>query len=67
MGKSKYTVTLTDDQRSFLETLFHRGKSSDSTIRHAYILLHADKSDPEVAETQATLPDDLRELGDKEH
>ncbi|MDD3932699.1 MAG: hypothetical protein PHP55_02470 [Methanoculleus sp.] len=50
MRKSKYTVTLTDDQRSFLEDLVHRGKSSASTIRHAYILLHADKPDPEVAE-----------------
>jgi hypothetical protein len=50
MGKSKYTVTLTDDQRSFLEGLIRRGKSSASTIRHAYILLHADKPDPEVAE-----------------
>lgn len=50
MGKSKYTVTLTDDQRSFLEDLVHRGKSSASTFRHAYILLHADKTDTEVAE-----------------
>ncbi len=50
MGKSKYTVTLTDDQRSFLEALVHRGKSSASTIRHAYILFHADKPNPEVAE-----------------
>jgi transposase len=49
MGKSKYTVHLADDQRSFLEGLTHRGKSAASTIRHAYILLHADKPDPEVA------------------
>jgi hypothetical protein len=35
MRKSKYTVTLTDDQRSFLEGLIRRGKSSASTIRHA--------------------------------
>ena len=50
MVKSKYTVTLTDDQRSFLESFIRRGKSSASTIRHVYILLHADKPDPEVAE-----------------
>jgi len=50
MGKSKSTVTLTDDQRSFLEGLIHSGKSSASLIRHACILLHADKPDTEVAE-----------------
>ncbi len=50
MGKSKYAVHLTDDQRSFLEGLVRRGKPTASTIRHAYILLHADKPDPEVAE-----------------
>lgn len=38
MGKSKYTVALTDDQRSFLEDLVHRRKSSASAIQHAYIL-----------------------------
>jgi len=50
MGKSKYAVHLTDDQRSFLEGLTRHGKSNASTIRHAYILLHADKPDKEVAE-----------------
>ena len=50
MGKSKYTVTLTEEQKSSLEELIRRGKSAASTIRHAYILLHADKPDPEVAE-----------------
>jgi len=45
MEKSKYTVTLTDDQRLFLEALIHHGKTSASMIRHAYILLHADKLD----------------------
>lgn len=50
MGKSKYDVQLTNDQRSFLEGLTRRGKSNASTIRHAYILLHANKSDTEVAE-----------------
>ena len=50
MGKSKYAVHLTDDQRSFLEDIIHRGKPAASTIRHAYILLHADKPDNEVAE-----------------
>ena len=42
--------SLTDDQRSFLEDIIHRGKPAASTIRHAYILLHADKPDNEVAE-----------------
>ncbi len=50
MGKSKYDVQLTADQRSYLEGLVRRGKSSAPTIRHAYILLHADKTDNEVAE-----------------
>ncbi len=50
MGKSKYTVHLTAEQQSFLEGLVRRGKSSASTIRHAYILLHANKPDNEVAE-----------------
>jgi len=50
MGKSKYAVHLTDDQRSLLEGLTRHGKSNASTIRHAYILLHADKPDNEVAE-----------------
>ena len=50
MGKSKYAVHLTDDQQSFLEGLTRHGKSNASTIRHAYILLHADKTDNEVAE-----------------
>jgi len=49
-GKSKYTVALTDDQRSFLKGLIRRNKSSASTIRHAYILLYANKTDPAVAE-----------------
>ncbi len=50
MGKSKYAIHLTDDERSYLEGITCRGKSAASTIRHAYILLHADKSDSEVAE-----------------
>ncbi len=37
MAKSKYIVTLTDDQRSFLEGLIHRGKSSASTILYTLI------------------------------
>ncbi len=50
MGKSKYDVQLTADQRSHLEGLVRRGKSGAPTIRHAYILLHAAKTDNEVAE-----------------
>ena len=50
MRKIKYAVHLTDDQRSILDDIIRCGKSTASTIRHAYILLHADKSDNEVAE-----------------
>jgi len=50
MGKSKYTVTLTDDQRLLPGGTIGLGRFSASTIRHAYILLHADKPDPEVTE-----------------
>lgn len=50
MGKKKYAVHLTADQHSSLEDLIHRGTSPASVIRHAYILLHAEKTDTEVAE-----------------
>ena len=50
MGKSKYTIHLTAEQQSSLNAIIHRGSSAASTIRHAYILLHADKSDHEIAE-----------------
>jgi len=43
MGKSKYDVQLTADQRSYLEGFVRRGKFSAPTIRHAYILLYADQ------------------------
>lgn len=50
MGKSKYPVQLTAEQHSSLEGLIHRGTSAASTIRHAYILLHADKPNHDIAE-----------------
>lgn len=49
MGKSKYRVQLTTEQHSSLEALLHHGTSAASTIRHAYILLHADKADTDIA------------------
>ena len=41
---AKYHVTLTEEERTRLETLTQRGRSSAQTLRHAWILLKADAS-----------------------
>src|SRR5947209_16461190 len=56
----KYIVTLTDEERSRLETLVSRGKAAARTIQRAWILLKADVgpegpgwSDAEIRQTFA--------------
>jgi transposase len=41
---AKYHVTLTEEERTRLETLTQRGRSSAQALRHAWILLQADES-----------------------
>jgi transposase len=39
----KYLVTLTDDERQYLEQLLAKGKAAARTLRHAQALLKADR------------------------
>jgi transposase len=39
----KYLVTLTDDERQYLEQLLSKGKAAARTLRHAQALLKADQ------------------------
>jgi hypothetical protein len=41
----KYRVRLTEEERSYLDRLIHKGKVSDHQRFHAEILLKADSSD----------------------
>ncbi len=41
---TKYTVTLTKEEREKLETLISRGKHSAQTVVNALVLLACDKS-----------------------
>jgi transposase len=51
MPKKKYHVDLTPEERTTLEQLLHRGKSSARKLTRARILLHADDglTDEEIA------------------
>jgi transposase len=50
----KYLVTLTDDERQQLEQLLGKGKAAARTLRHAHLLLKADRAcgwtDAQIAE-----------------
>lgn len=52
MVNKKYTVDLSDDERTELESFVSRGKRSAQAITRARILLRADEgvSDPEIAD-----------------
>ena len=43
MAKRKYIVTLTDEEREYLEKLIQKGKTSGFRMRHAAILLKLDE------------------------
>ncbi len=51
----KYLVTLTEDERHYLEQLVAKGKAAARTWAHAHVLLQADEAigdtDAEIAET----------------
>ena len=49
--KKKYIVTLTDEERRYLEDIVNKGKNTAYRIKHANILLNAesDKPDNEIA------------------
>lgn len=49
--KKKYMVTLTDEERRYLENIVNKGKNAAYKIKHANILLNAesDKPDNEIA------------------
>ncbi len=49
--KKRYIVTLTDEERKYLEDIVNKGKNSAHKIKHANILLNAesDKADNEIS------------------
>ena len=47
MAKTKYHITLSDEERSFLTKVICEGAESDRTIMRAKILLMSDSSQPE--------------------
>lgn len=49
--KKKYIVSLTDEERSYLEDIVNKGKNAAYRIKHANILLNAesDKPDNEIS------------------
>ena len=52
MGKKKYTVDLSEDEREELKSFVSHGKRSAQAITRARVLLRADEglSDPDIAE-----------------